>query len=41
MKLAIEIRAGEGGKDSKLFIQDMMKMYVGYSKKLGFDLECL
>lgn len=32
----IEIRAGEGGDDSKLFIHDMAKMYVAYAKKLGF-----
>jgi len=32
----IEIRAGEGGDDSKLFIVDMAKMYMAYAVKLGF-----
>jgi len=40
MKAIIEIRSGEGGKDSKLFIVDMMKMYVKYceKKKISFDV---
>jgi protein subunit release factor A len=39
--IILEIIAGEGGKDSKLFVVDMMKMYKSYAEKKGFDLECL
>ena len=31
-RMVLEIRAGEGGKDSKLFIKDMVKMYSKYSE---------
>ena len=40
-KIFIEVRAGEGGKDSKLFINDMAKMYMSYGKKIGMKMECL
>ena len=40
-KLLLELRPGEGGKDSKLFMKDMAKMYSSYSNKEGFNLECL
>jgi peptide chain release factor 1 len=36
MKAILEIRAGEGGDDSKLFVRDMLRMYLKYfeSKKI-------
>ena len=40
-KIVMEIRSGEGGKDSKLFARDMVKMYTSYSKKIGATMECL
>ncbi len=40
-KLILEIRAGEGGKDSKLFIKDMALMYENYCNKIGLSWECL
>lgn len=40
-KLLLEVIAGEGGKDSKLFIVDMVKMYSGYCKAEGIGMECL
>jgi protein subunit release factor A len=40
-KILLEIRSGEGGTDSKLFIKDMYKMYVSYAKKNNMELECL
>jgi len=40
MKAILEIRSGEGGKDAKLFIVDMMKMYAKYceKKQISFSL---
>jgi len=35
----MEIRAGEGGNDSKLFIKDMAKMYVAYASVMGFGCD--
>lgn len=32
----IEIQAGEGGEDSKLFVQDLTNAYIKYATKLGF-----
>ena len=40
-KIFIEIRSGEGGRDSKLFIKDMAKMYMSYGKKLSVNMEYL
>ena len=40
-KIILEIRSGEGGDDSKLFIKDMFKMYVSYAKKNNMEVECL
>jgi len=37
----LEIRAGEGGNDSKLFAKDMAKMYISYCKRIGAVQECL
>lgn len=31
MKKLIEIQGGEGGKDSKLFVQDLMAAYLKYA----------
>jgi len=39
--LILEIRAGEGGEDSKLFARDMAKMYQAYCSRLGMEMECL
>lgn len=35
MKRIIEIRAAEGGEDSKLFVKDLAQAYVRMSLKLG------
>lgn len=40
-KAILEIYAGEGGEDSKLFARDMVKMYTSYCKKQGWGVECL
>jgi protein subunit release factor A len=40
-QVIMEIRPGEGGKDSKLFMYDMLKMYSSYCVKKGYTLECL
>lgn len=41
MKLLIEIRAGEGGDDSKLFIYDILRMYQRYFQKIKVKSELL
>jgi peptide chain release factor 1 len=33
MKAILEIRAGEGGDDAKLFVQDMVRMYTKYFER--------
>lgn len=33
--LIIEIRAGEGGEDSRLLINDMLSMYAKYLESQG------
>ena len=40
-KLILEIKAGEGGTDSKLFVQDMARMYENYCLNIGAVAECL
>lgn len=35
MKMLIEIRAAEGGDDSKLFVGDLASAYMKLSDKLG------
>jgi len=40
-KIMLEIVAGEGGKDSKLFMHDMVKMYSSYCKAEDIGMECL
>ena len=39
--LILEIRAGEGGDDSKLFAKDMVKMYTLYCGRNGMEMVCL
>jgi len=41
MKAILEIRSGEGGKDAKLFIVDVMKMYAKYCEKKGISSNLL
>jgi len=40
-EILLEIRAGEGGEDSKLFMRDMARMYSSYCSYLGASMECL
>lgn len=35
MKRMIEIRAAEGGEDSKLFVKDLANAYVRMAQRLG------
>lgn len=35
MKRILEIRAAEGGEDSKLFVWDLAQAYVRMSERLG------
>ena len=35
MQAILEIRAGEGGDDSKLFVHDMLRMYMKYFEYVG------
>jgi protein subunit release factor A len=39
--ILLELRSGEGGMDSKLFMRDMAKMYSSYCSRIGASLECL
>jgi len=39
--ILLELRAGEGGMDSKLFMRDMAKMYSYYCNHLNASMECL
>jgi protein subunit release factor A len=38
-KIILEIRAGEGGTDSKMFAKDMARMYESYASKMGFSVD--
>lgn len=40
-EMLVEIRAGEGGEDSRLFVHDMFSMYCAYCTKNGMNVECL
>jgi len=40
-ELIIEIQFGEGGQDSKLFVNDLMSAYIKYGTSLGFQVETL
>jgi protein subunit release factor A len=35
MKRTVEIRAAEGGEDSKLFVADLAQAYIRLAGKLG------
>jgi len=35
----LEIRAGEGGMDSKMFAKDMVRMYVAYADRIGCTVD--
>jgi protein subunit release factor A len=35
MKRVIEIRAAEGGEDSKLFVKDMAQAYIKFADRKG------
>ena len=35
MKRVIEIRAAEGGEDSKLFVKDLSKAYIALAQRKG------
>jgi protein subunit release factor A len=35
MKKVIEIRAAEGGDDSKLFVKDMAQAYIKFAQSKG------
>jgi len=37
--ITLEIRAAEGGQDSKLIAEDMAAMYVKAANKKGFSVE--
>jgi len=39
--ILLEVRAGEGGMDSRLFMRDMGKMYYDYCRRIGASMECL
>lgn len=41
MKIAIEIRPGEGGDDAKMLVDDQASIYAAYAKTRGlqFDIE--
>ena len=38
-KVTLEIRAAEGGEDSKLLVGDMAAVYLKAAKNKGFTLE--
>ena len=38
MALILNVRAGEGGDDSKLLVQDMVAMYKRWMQSKGFSL---
>jgi peptide chain release factor 1 len=39
MKAILEIRAGEGGEDSRLFIHNMLRMYSKYCQRKNIQIE--
>ena len=39
--ILLEIRAGEGGEDSKLFMKDICKMYLKYCTLINASTQCL
>jgi protein subunit release factor A len=39
MKVAIEIRPGEGGMDAKLLTEQQSKIYIRYAERHGLKVE--
>lgn len=39
MKITIEIRAGEGGDDAKLLVEDQAAIYLAYCKLNNLDVD--
>lgn len=37
MRIAIEVRAGEGGSDAKLLVKEQAKIYLRYAEKHGLQ----
>ena len=35
MKRVIEVRAAEGGEDSKLFVKDLAQAYIKFAQRVG------
>jgi len=35
MKRVIEVRAAEGGEDSKLFVKDLVQAYIKFAQSQG------
>lgn len=40
-EIVVEIRAGEGGQDSKMFVEDMAAMYARWAQHCGLTAEVL
>lgn len=40
-EIILEIQFGEGGKDSKLFVLDLLSAYIKYASRLGLKYEVL
>jgi len=41
MTRIVEIRAAEGGEDSKIFTQQLADSYIRLAKNKGWSLDCL
>lgn len=39
MKIILEIRAGEGGDDAKLLVQDQGRIYAAYAARMGLQAD--
>lgn len=40
-EIVLEIKFGEGGEDSKIFVDELFSAYLKYSQSLGFEAELL
>lgn len=38
MKILLELRAGEGGKDAKLLVSELANMYIRFAENNGADI---
>jgi protein subunit release factor A len=38
MKLIVEIRAAEGGEDSKLLVAEQAAIYTAFAKRIGAEV---